>query len=150
MVLPISILCPNCGVKLKIQNAALLGRRLKCPKCGKSFTPAVPAEPKDETYGIAEETAPRPPLSAPPLKSRAKSKTADSDSIATSSDRKKKSEKSAKTKSSGSTARLIASGGAGGLLLIAFVVWMMVGRRPTIIPGRGAASADAEATSQAR
>jgi hypothetical protein len=57
MELPISIPCPNCSVKLKIKDAALFGRSLKCPKCGERFTPGAPAEPEDEGHGIAEEAA---------------------------------------------------------------------------------------------
>ncbi len=130
MVLPISIRCPHCGVKLKIQNAAMSGKRLNCPKCGKSFTREVLEEPKDETDGIAEENGLETHLPAPPLKKRGKSKTADSGSNATSSDSKKKSQESAQTKSSNKMPLLLIGG--GGLLLTAFAVWMMMGRLPTV------------------
>lgn len=47
----ISIACSSCGVSLKVPNAGLVGRRVKCPGCGTRFiltTPPVSVAEPDE------------------------------------------------------------------------------------------------------
>ena len=47
----ISIACSSCGVSLKVPNASLVGRRVKCPGCGTRFiltTPPVSVAEPDE------------------------------------------------------------------------------------------------------
>jgi DNA-directed RNA polymerase subunit M/transcription elongation factor TFIIS len=50
--MPTSILCPGCKTKLRVRPE-LAGKRVKCPKCGKSVL--VPAE--EEVEELAEVTA---------------------------------------------------------------------------------------------
>jgi len=85
--MPIIVQCPACGRKLRVPDE-LLGKKVKCPGCGGTFTgedrtspPAPSAEPKAESKppapsGIAglddlnleldEEPAPPPPPPPPP------------------------------------------------------------------------------------
>src|SRR4029077_7843421 len=78
MELPVSIPCPCCKARLKIKQAALLGKTVKCPKCGESFAAEAPDEPGKDTHTVAEV-----PVMTPPLPAGAgKSKTAGADSKA--------------------------------------------------------------------
>ena len=42
--MPVPIPCPGCGRKLRIPDA-MLGRRVKCPACSRSFAAVDPAQP---------------------------------------------------------------------------------------------------------
>lgn len=75
MELSVSIPCPSCKARLKIKQAALLGKTVKCPKCGESFAAEAPDEPGKDTYDVADVPVVTPPL--PP--GRAKSKAAGAD-----------------------------------------------------------------------
>jgi predicted Zn finger-like uncharacterized protein len=76
MELPVSIPCPSCKARLKIKKAALVGKTVKCPKCGERFAAEAPNEPGKTTCDIAEGTLVTPPLPA----GRATSKAAGADS----------------------------------------------------------------------
>jgi len=124
---PISIHCPDCDAKLNIKDAALLGRTVKCPKCGESFTAEAPAEPEVETCDLEQE--PR----LPPLPTRrATSKAAKEPSKSNGKKSRKTSNPSAKSASSKKPLLLIAGGGAAALLMLlagaGVVIWMMSGR----------------------
>ena len=44
----LQIACSSCGVTLKLLDARLIGKRVKCPKCGARFVLAVPAVVAEE------------------------------------------------------------------------------------------------------
>jgi len=44
----LQIACSSCGVTLKLPDTRLIGKRVKCPKCGARFALAVPATVADE------------------------------------------------------------------------------------------------------
>jgi predicted Zn finger-like uncharacterized protein len=76
MELPVSIPCPSCKARLKIKQAALLGKTVKCPKCGESFAAEAPDEQGNDARDVPEVPVMTPPLPA----SRGKSKPAGADS----------------------------------------------------------------------
>src|SRR5215469_10705215 len=91
MELPFSIFCPKCSVRLQIKDEAVLGQTMKCPKCGESFTAALPAEAGEDIYGIASDPkAEAPPELPPPLPKKPAKPKAD-DEGARSKKAKKKS-----------------------------------------------------------
>jgi hypothetical protein len=61
---PISVACEHCGVKLKLKDASAVGKKIKCPKCGQSFTAALvgsaaaPAAPSKKKRPPSAEAPP--------------------------------------------------------------------------------------------
>ena len=47
---PFSAQCPSCDARLKIQNPAAVGKKVRCPNCQNPFTikPPRSAAPQDE------------------------------------------------------------------------------------------------------
>jgi predicted Zn finger-like uncharacterized protein len=43
----VSIACPHCAARMKVKDPQILGRTVKCPKCGQSFAAQAPAERQD-------------------------------------------------------------------------------------------------------
>ena len=64
MELAVSIPCPSCKARLKIKQAALLGKTVKCPKCGERFAAEVPSEPVKYADTVADVPVMTPPLPA--------------------------------------------------------------------------------------
>jgi hypothetical protein len=69
----VSYTCPNpeCGVTLRTAKPVSAGKSVKCPKCGKLFTPEATTEANGDTLRLAEEpskaaTATASPSSSPP------------------------------------------------------------------------------------
>ena len=58
----ISITCSSCGASLKLPDANLEGKRVKCPKCGTRFVlkipSVVPAEPEEVPLQLVHPMAP--------------------------------------------------------------------------------------------
>lgn len=58
----ISIACSSCGASLKLPDASLVGKRVKCPKCGTRFVLTIPsvvaAEPEEVPLQLADHVAP--------------------------------------------------------------------------------------------
>jgi len=57
---PIQVVCPECGARIRLRDSALLGRKIKCPKCEEVFrVPKPESEPeplmKDEENPWEEE-----------------------------------------------------------------------------------------------
>ena len=44
----ISIACSSCGASLKLPDAGMIGKRVKCPKCGNRFVLTLPQAPAEE------------------------------------------------------------------------------------------------------
>ncbi len=57
------LLCPSCGVKLKVADTLPPGKKIPCPKCREPF--AIPAEESDPELEVVEPAPRRKP--APPL-----------------------------------------------------------------------------------
>ncbi|MCA9093494.1 MAG: hypothetical protein KDA68_08420 [Planctomycetaceae bacterium] len=49
---PIQVVCPECGVRIRLRDTALIGRKIKCPKCEEVFR--VP-KPESERESVTEE-----------------------------------------------------------------------------------------------
>ena len=58
----ISIACSSCGASLKLPDTNLVGKRVKCPKCGIRFvlaiTPVVAAEPEEVPLQLVDPLVP--------------------------------------------------------------------------------------------
>ncbi len=50
MAVPFSARCPSCDARLKIQNPAAVGKKVRCPNCQNPFTVKPPrsSAPQDE------------------------------------------------------------------------------------------------------
>src|SRR5579871_2352051 len=121
MELPVSIQCPHCDGKLKIKDEALIGRSVKCPKCGEKFTAEVPAEPEVEMDDWEQEL----PMPRLPTR-RAKPKAPQDELTSNGADsqdkkkakKKKKSNPASKGESSNKRMLLIVGGSAALLLML--------------------------------
>ena len=64
----ISIACTSCGVSLRLPDTGLLGKRVRCPKCGTRFVltipPVVGAEPEEVPLQLVDPVV---PIAAPML-----------------------------------------------------------------------------------
>ncbi|WP_437206369.1 hypothetical protein [Planctomicrobium sp. SH664] len=70
---PLSIHCPHCQRRLKIENRSLLGKKVKCPGCSQPFVLAEPeaesttgrVSPPERPRSDPSPTPPEPPLAPP-------------------------------------------------------------------------------------
>ena len=68
----VSIACLSCGASLRLADASLIGKRVKCPKCGARFLltipQSVPAEPEEVPLELVDPVVPitRPMLGTSP------------------------------------------------------------------------------------
>jgi hypothetical protein len=56
--------CPGCRISLRITTPELVGKKIRCPKCGTTAVvpgPGLPAAPKPEPAAVAAVTAPPAP-----------------------------------------------------------------------------------------
>jgi len=64
----ISIACSSCGASLRLPDASLVGKRVKCPKCGTRFVltipPVVATEPEEVPLQLVDPVV---PIAAPML-----------------------------------------------------------------------------------
>lgn len=51
----VSIRCPHCQRKLKIEDRKVLGKKVKCPGCSRPFVVRDPAEDEEVTLRLADE-----------------------------------------------------------------------------------------------
>lgn len=64
----LSIACTSCGASLKLPDASLIGKRVKCPKCGNRFVLALPKVPALEPEEVPLQLVdPAVPTAAPVL-----------------------------------------------------------------------------------
>lgn len=54
---PARIVCPSCNAGLRLAAALPAGKKIKCPKCQKSFAPTPEEEPKEVVEAIDEPAA---------------------------------------------------------------------------------------------
>ncbi|WP_439631158.1 hypothetical protein [Gemmata sp.] len=62
--MPVTYTCPNadCGANIKTAARVAVGKSVKCPKCGKAFTPEPgEADAPVETFKLADEPPPKRP-----------------------------------------------------------------------------------------
>ena len=64
----ISIACSSCGASLRLPDASLIGKKVRCPKCGARFVltlpPVVAAEPEEVPLQLVDPVV---PIAAPML-----------------------------------------------------------------------------------
>lgn len=64
----ISIACSSCGASLKLPDAGMIGKRVKCPKCGNRFVLTLPPVPTSEPEEVPLQLVdPAGPTAAPVL-----------------------------------------------------------------------------------
>ena len=63
----ISIACASCGASLKLPDASLVGKRVKCPKCGVRFVLTVPQLGSAELDEVPLQLVDVPVQPAPPM-----------------------------------------------------------------------------------
>src|SRR5262249_29671269 len=55
---------PCCSARMKVKNPSVLGRTVKCPKCGESFVAGAPAQASGDAYALGEAPTPVVPVPA--------------------------------------------------------------------------------------
>jgi Zn-finger nucleic acid-binding protein len=116
---PVSVVCPQCSVKLKLKDSSALGTRIKCPKCQTAFiAAATPSPAVAAAAGSAPAGKKRPPADAPPED--------EGDDEESAQPKKKKKKKKKKKQQSGAPMGLIIGISAFVFLLVAGGVVAMV------------------------
>lgn len=139
MAKPFSVQCPNCDARLKIQNPAAVGKKVRCPNCQNPFTVEAPrTRPPKDDFGLDDDYdddfgGPSDDFEddyeddfGPPKSSRRSSASRPS---ASRSKKSSKTKKKSRKKSNNKTPLLIGGGVVAFLLLvgIGFLVFNAVG-----------------------